>query len=147
MLESVSRSTSSLPCLSVNYTSQLLSTIYSFGQVKPVYVYRLVAFGTIEDRIYARQVTKESVSGRVVDEHQIGRHFESADLNALYDLKVDTYDASEAPAYTVPEDHLLANVFVNLKEGVVNYEQVWSTFTSLMCCSMTVYLLMSKTKC
>jgi len=99
---------------------QALFRAYRFGQVKPVFIYRLVAHGTIEDRIYARQVVKESISGRVVDEHQIQRHFIDADLSALYQLKIDKYDSSKPPLYTVPEDELLANVFVNLKEGIVN---------------------------
>jgi len=99
---------------------QALFRAYRFGQVKPVFIYRLVAHGTIEDRVYARQVIKESVAGRVIDEHQIGRHYLNSDLEALYTLTVDDYDSSKPPLYTVPEDTLLANVFMRLKEGIVN---------------------------
>jgi len=103
-----------------SHDRQALFRTYRFGQVKPVFIYRLVAHGTIEDRIYARQVTKESMSGRVIDEHQIRRHFIDADLSALYQLKIDEYDENKPPLYTVPEDELLANVFMKLKEGIVN---------------------------
>jgi len=103
-----------------SHDRQALFRSYRFGQTKPVYVYRLVAHGTIEDRIYARQVTKEALSGRVIDEHQIERHFLNADLSALYQLKIDEYNASKPPLYAVPADNLLANVFVTLKEGIVN---------------------------
>lgn len=93
-----------------------------FGQKKPCYVYRFLASGTMEEKIYNRQVTKLSLSCRVVDEQQIERHYSHNALNELYKFEPHTNDANK-PTLNLPKDRLLAEIFLKYKDLVENYHE------------------------
>jgi hypothetical protein len=98
---------------------QSIFRVYRFGQVKPCYIYRFVAQGTMEEKIYNRQVVKLSLSSRVVDEHQVERHFKFDDINEMYRFSPD--EKTERPTPPVPKDRLLADLLLSHKEWVDTY--------------------------
>ena len=89
---------------------QSIFRVYRFGQEKPVYVYRFLAKGTMEEKIYDRQVAKQSLSARVVDEHQIERHFSVNELAELYELK-DEPEVRIPKSRALPISHFDAGLF------------------------------------
>jgi hypothetical protein len=78
----------------------------------------------MEEKIYNRQVTKQSLSLRVIDEQQLDRHFKKEELRELYKLNSDVYDSnkpklldSKAP----PPDPLLFILLNSCDKWISNY--------------------------
>lgn len=101
-----------------SYDTQSIFRIYRLGQTKEVYIYRFLSQGTMEEKIYQRQVTKQSLSQRVVDEHQLDRHFTSNELRELYAFEPDA-DTSEIP--NLPSDDLMKRLLLDCKKWIVRY--------------------------
>ncbi|KAI1880343.1 hypothetical protein JX265_001964 [Neoarthrinium moseri] len=76
---------------------QALARVWRDGQKKDCFVYRFIATGTIEEKIFQRQSHKQSLSSCVVDEAEdVERHFSLDSLRELFqyrgDTKSDTHD-------------------------------------------------------
>lgn len=70
---------------------QALARVWRDGQKKDCFVYRFIATGTIEEKIFQRQSHKQSLSSCVVDEAQnLERHFSLDNLRQLFELNLDT---------------------------------------------------------
>uniref|UniRef100_A0A3B3BE28 RAD54 homolog B n=1 Tax=Oryzias melastigma TaxID=30732 RepID=A0A3B3BE28_ORYME len=67
---------------------QAMARVWRDGQKKTVHIYRLLTAGTIEERIYQRQVSKQGLSGTVVDMGKAAEHtsFSSSELRDLFSL-------------------------------------------------------------
>ncbi|XP_063055233.1 DNA repair and recombination protein RAD54B [Engraulis encrasicolus] len=65
---------------------QAMARVWRDGQRKTVHIYRLLTTGTIEERIYQRQVCKQGLSGAVVDLGKGAEHisFSSEELRDLF---------------------------------------------------------------
>ncbi|CAF0874190.1 unnamed protein product [Rotaria sordida] len=68
---------------------QAMFRSYRLGQTKPVYIYRLMVKGTMEEKIYKRQITKQAMFHRVIDAEQLARHFTYDELAQLYEYDFD----------------------------------------------------------
>ncbi|XP_060679653.1 DNA repair and recombination protein RAD54B [Hemiscyllium ocellatum] len=71
---------------------QAMARVWRDGQKRPVHIYRLLTTGTIEEKIYQRQVSKQSLSGTVVDLKKKSEHasFSLEELRNLFQLEEDT---------------------------------------------------------
>ncbi|XP_069002853.1 transcriptional regulator ATRX-like [Embiotoca jacksoni] len=111
-----------------SYDIQSVYRVYRFGQLKQVFVYRFLAQGTMEEKIYDRQVTKQSLSNRVVDQQQIERHFTLHELTELYTFEPDLLDdpnsrKSRRPSSVLPKDMVLAQLLETCKDQIVSYHE------------------------
>lgn len=70
---------------------QAMARCWRDGQKKQCFIYRLIATGTIEEKIFQRQTHKKALSSCVVDkEEDVERHFSREQLRDLFKLKEDT---------------------------------------------------------
>ncbi|XP_036987054.2 DNA repair and recombination protein RAD54B [Artibeus jamaicensis] len=67
---------------------QAMSRVWRDGQKHPVHIYRLLTTGTIEEKIYQRQISKQGLSGAVVDLARTSEHiqFSVEELKDLFTL-------------------------------------------------------------
>uniref|UniRef100_A0A8C4QGT4 RAD54 homolog B n=1 Tax=Eptatretus burgeri TaxID=7764 RepID=A0A8C4QGT4_EPTBU len=71
---------------------QAMARVWRDGQSKTVHIYRLLTTGTIEEKMYQRQVTKQALSGSVVNVGGETEHtrFSADDLRHLFLLDTST---------------------------------------------------------
>ncbi|XP_029376110.1 transcriptional regulator ATRX-like [Echeneis naucrates] len=111
-----------------SYDIQSIYRVYRFGQLKQVFVYRFLAQGTMEEKIYDRQVTKQSLAYRVVDHQQIERHFTLFELTELYTFEPDMLDdpnskKSKRTNSSPPKDKVLKELLRTCKDHIVSYHE------------------------
>ncbi|CAD7086283.1 unnamed protein product [Hermetia illucens] len=70
---------------------QAMARVWRDGQKKPCFIYRLLATGSIEEKIFQRQTHKKSLSSKIVDNNEDSeRHFTRDDLKYLFRLEENT---------------------------------------------------------
>ena len=95
----------------------------------------------MEEKIYNRQVTKLSLSCRVVDEQQIERHYSNHDLSELYTFERNN---GEKRTLNLPKDILLAEIFLKYKNFVENHHEHDSLLENKVTYSYNNFLLVLK---
>jgi DNA excision repair protein ERCC-6 len=91
---------------------------WRIGQTKNVTIYRLLTSGTIEEKIYHRQIFKQFLTNRVLQDPKQRRFFKSNDLHELFRYDDENDSDDERTETSI----LLAgtNSEINLKE---NYDK------------------------
>jgi len=87
------------PC----HDTQAVCRVYRYGQTKPTYIYRLVTDNSLEKKIYDRQVNKQGMADRIVDELNPDAHLSSKEVHSLL-----CDEEEDPPAYSLEENHLEA---------------------------------------
>ena len=72
-----------------------MARVWRDGQLRPVTVYRLATTGTLEEKIFQRQITKQGLGGGFLDEDKgsVGGkkfHFTKEELRDIFSLNADT---------------------------------------------------------
>jgi superfamily II DNA or RNA helicase len=71
--------------------AQAMGRVWRDGQKKKVFIYRMLCAGTIEEKIYQRQVSKQGLSANVVDmKDDSKQHFSTEDLKQLFAYRPDS---------------------------------------------------------
>ncbi|MCJ8744181.1 hypothetical protein PDJAM_G00115480 [Pangasius djambal] len=80
------------PC----HDAQAVCRVYRYGQRKPCYIYRLVCDFTLEKKIYDRQVSKQGMSDRVVDDLNPVLTFTRKEVESLLHYVEEEADPSQS---------------------------------------------------
>ena len=90
---------------------------WRIGQTRNVTIYRLLTSGTIEEKIYHRQIFKQFLTNRVLQDPKQRRFFKSNDLHELF--RYDDNDNDDDNNHERTETSILlagTNSEINLKE-------------------------------
>ncbi|XP_078731250.1 helicase ARIP4 isoform X5 [Lampetra fluviatilis] len=88
------------PC----HDAQAVCRVFRYGQVKPCFVYRLVSDFTLEKKIYDRQISKQGMSNRVVDDMNPVLNFTRHEVENLLHL-VEEEDAAPVDLPSIAQRH------------------------------------------
>ncbi|CAG6021175.1 unnamed protein product [Menidia menidia] len=86
------------PC----HDAQAVCRVYRYGQRKPCHIYRLVCDFTLEKKIYDRQISKQGMSDRVVDDLNPVLTFTRREVESLLHFVEEEPDPSQVQLQ--PED-------------------------------------------
>jgi len=76
-----------------------MSRVWRDGQTRKVHIYRLVTVGTIEEKIFQRQLNKKGLGGGILDPEKSGVtqqfHFTKGDQLSLIEFYLGPRDFSQ----------------------------------------------------
>lgn len=72
------------PCWNPTLDMQAIHRAFRLGQEKEVFVYRLLADGTMEEKVHQRQIQKEGMAHLITTDEHITRLFTDNEVKQLY---------------------------------------------------------------
>lgn len=91
--------------------SQARERAWRIGQKKDVTVYRLITRGTIEEKVYQRQIYKHFLTNKILKNPQQRRFFKARDMKDLFILNDDGDGGSTETSSIFSELSQKVNVF------------------------------------
>ncbi|XP_053281197.1 helicase ARIP4 isoform X1 [Pleuronectes platessa] len=88
------------PC----HDAQAVCRVYRYGQKKPCHIYRLVCDFTLEKKIYDRQISKQGMSDRVVDDLNPVLNFTRREVESLLHFVEEEPDPDQVSLQ--PQDNM-----------------------------------------
>ncbi|KAF7840134.1 protein CHROMATIN REMODELING 24 [Senna tora] len=82
------------PAWNPSTDNQSVDRAYRIGQTKDVIVYRLMTCGTVEEKIYRKQVYKGGLFRTATEHKEQTRYFSQQDLRELFSLPKEGFDVS-----------------------------------------------------
>ncbi|CAN8294962.1 unnamed protein product [Cochlearia groenlandica] len=114
------------------YDLQAIFRAWRYGQKKPVFAYRLMALGTIEEKIYKRQVNKEGLAARVVDRQQVHRTISKEEMLHLFEFDDDDEKSDPVTEISKPDEVADGQ---NTRIPMENSQKQNNPLSRVACCS------------
>lgn len=92
---------------------------WRIGQQRAVTVYRLLTSGTIEEKIYQRQIFKHFLANRILVNPKQQRFFKTNDLHELFTLG----SSKSAKKYGTETEAVFNTSFSNCKNSSINHHR------------------------
>nr|KYP74161.1 DNA repair protein rhp26 [Cajanus cajan] len=96
---------------------------WRIGQKRDVTVYRLITRGTIEEKVYHRQIYKHFLTNKVLKNPQQKRFFKARDMKDLFTLNVDGETGSTETSNIFGQISEEVNIIGTHKENKDKYKQ------------------------
>ncbi|XP_056168779.1 protein CHROMATIN REMODELING 24 isoform X1 [Syzygium oleosum] len=111
------------PAWNPSTDNQSVDRAYRIGQMKDVIVYRLMTCGTIEEKIYRKQIFKGGLFKTATEHKEQIRYFSERDLKEIFSLPIQGFDISPTQQQLYEEhDHQ-----VKMDESLRNHTEFLKT--------------------
>eukprot|EP01027_Heterolobosea_sp_BB2_P019512 GEZU01027408.1.p1 GENE.GEZU01027408.1~~GEZU01027408.1.p1 ORF type:complete len:837 (-),score=159.01 GEZU01027408.1:101-2611(-) len=105
---------------------QAIFRVFRYGQTKPVYIYRLVAARTVEDKVFKRVMSKMWLAHKIVDKKTPVRNLRKDDLQLF---ALDEPEEAQNWKHVAEADDILTNLYQSFSDyisSVVQHDTLYS---------------------